>query len=88
MLNRDKYKRRQAIVEHPFGTIKRSWGCYYTLLKRKDKVAGEMAIVFATYNLRRVTNIMGITELINAMKGLLLPKRPHISVLRSFIYSP
>ena len=33
--NRDKYKRRQAIVEHPFGTIKRSWGYYYTLLKGK-----------------------------------------------------
>ena len=32
------YKRRQAIVEHPFGTIKRSWGNYYTLLKGKEKV--------------------------------------------------
>jgi len=24
--NPDIYKRRQAIVEHPFGTIKRQWG--------------------------------------------------------------
>ncbi len=24
--NTDIYKRRQAIVEHPFGTIKRQWG--------------------------------------------------------------
>ena len=78
LLNREKYKRRQAIVEHPFGTIKRSWGCYYTLLKRKEKVAGEMAIVFATYNLRRVINIMGATVLINALKGLLLPKKARI----------
>ena len=26
--NRDLYRRRQAIVEHPFGTIKRAWGSW------------------------------------------------------------
>jgi transposase len=31
------YKLRQAIVEHPFGTIKRAWGYNYTLLKGKKK---------------------------------------------------
>ncbi len=46
--------------------------------KRKDKVAGEMAIVFATYNLRGVVNIMGAKVLINALKGLLLPKKARI----------
>ena len=30
---RSEYKKRQAIVEHPFGTIKRQWGMYYTLMK-------------------------------------------------------
>lgn len=44
--NRDKYKRRQAIVEHPFGTIKRSWGYYYTLLKGKEKVEGGSRVQF------------------------------------------
>jgi len=28
------YKRRQAIVEHPFGTIKRQWGFSYILTKK------------------------------------------------------
>ena len=44
--HRDKYKRRQVPtsvgIEHPFGTIKRGWGSYYTLLKGKEKVSGEM----------------------------------------------
>lgn len=67
--HRDKYKRRQAIVEHPFGTIKRSWGAYYTLLKGKEKVSGEMAIVFTVYNIRRVVSILGANLLIEALKA-------------------
>lgn len=66
--HRDKYKRRQAIVEHPFGTIKRSWGFNYTLLKGKEKVGGEMAIIFTAYNLRRVMSILGVQGLIKALK--------------------
>jgi transposase len=67
--HRDKYKRRQAIVEHPFGTIKRSWGAYYTLLQGKEKVSGEMGIVFTAYNLRRVVSILGVKGAIEALKG-------------------
>lgn len=67
--HRDKYKRRQSIVEHPFGTIKRSWGAYYTLLKGKEKVSGEMGIVFTVYNLRRVVSILGAKGAIEALKG-------------------
>ncbi len=32
------YKRRQAICEHPFGSIKRHWGYTHTLLKGLQKV--------------------------------------------------
>ncbi|MFK8161110.1 MAG: hypothetical protein AB8H12_01495 [Lewinella sp.] len=35
------YQQRQAIAEHPFGTLKRQWTGYYTLLKGLDKVDGE-----------------------------------------------
>lgn len=63
------YKRRQAIVEHPFGTIKRSWGIYYTLLKGKEKVNGEYALAFLCYNMRRAMNILGIPVLLERMKG-------------------
>ena len=50
-LNMDKYKQRQMIVEHPFGTIKRSWGAYYFLTKRKISVSTEIALSFLAYNL-------------------------------------
>lgn len=70
--HRDKYKRRQAIVEHPFGTIKRSWGFTYTLLKSKEKVSGEMAIIFTAYNLRRTMSILGVAAILEALKGRFL----------------
>lgn len=61
---KDVYVRRQAIVEHPFGTIKRSWGYSYTLLKGLEKVGGEMALIFLVYNLRRSITILEAKELI------------------------
>lgn len=66
---KEKYKRRQAIVEHPYGTVKRSWGYYYTLLKGKEKVTGEYALVFACYNMRRAMTILGVPVLLAKMKG-------------------
>jgi transposase len=68
--NKEKYRRRQTIVEHPFGTIKRAWGYTYTLMKGKEKVNGEFALVFASYNLKRVLSILGVKEVINRLKGL------------------
>ena len=45
------------------------WGAYYTLLKGKEKVSGEMGIVFTVYNLRRVVSILGAKGAIEALKG-------------------
>jgi transposase len=61
-------KKRQQIVEHPFGTIKRGWGYSYTLLRSIKKVNAEMAIIFTMYNLRRAISVLGITELLNRLK--------------------
>jgi len=68
--NKDYYRRRQAIVEHPFGTIKRQWGYTYTLLKGKEKVGGEFDLICLSYNIRRSVSILGIKELIRALKAL------------------
>jgi len=65
---KEVYRRRQAIVEHPFGTMKRSWGYSYTLLKGLQKVSGEMALIFLTYNIRRSISIVGVKELIARVK--------------------
>jgi len=45
-VRKEDYKKRQAIVEHPFGTIKRNWGYTFTLVRGKEKVDGEMALIF------------------------------------------
>ena len=63
----EEYRRRQAIVEHPFGTIKRQFGYTYTLMKGLQNVETEFSIVHLCYNLKRVSQIMGIKELIRAL---------------------
>jgi radical SAM protein with 4Fe4S-binding SPASM domain len=65
--NPKAYKLRMEIIEHPFGTIKRSWGFYYTLLRTKKKVNGEFALVYLAYNFRRVLSILGVKGLKEAL---------------------
>ena len=71
-LNKSLYRERQAIVEHPFGTIKRQWGYDYTLLRTKQKVEGEFSLIFTAYNLRRAMSIFGVKSLIERLKKAFL----------------
>lgn len=68
-LNKDKYKLRQMIVEHPFGTIKRSWGAYYFLTKTKISVTAEVSLSCLSYNLRRVISILGVEEILKRLRA-------------------
>ena len=61
------YKRRQAIVEHPFGTLKRHWGYTLTLLKGLQKVNGEMNLIMFCYNFMRTKNILGFDKMPDAI---------------------
>jgi hypothetical protein len=65
---KEEYKRRQAIVEHPFGTLKRAWGYTYTLMKTIPKVETEFSIIFLCYNLKRTMSILGLEGLKLALK--------------------
>lgn len=57
------YKRRQAIVEHPYGIIKRQWGFNYIMTKKGIKHASaDVGLIFIAYNLRRLINIIGKNE--------------------------
>lgn len=67
--NPEYYKRRQAICEHPFGTIKRHFGYTHTLLKGLQKVNGEMNLIMFCYNFMRTKNILGIENMLNAIKN-------------------
>lgn len=58
--HKDYYRRRQAIVEHPYGTIKRQWGFSYILTKKfKQRAEADVGLMFVAYNLRRLINILG-----------------------------
>ncbi|CAN5544237.1 IS1182 family transposase [soil metagenome] len=57
--NKEYYKRRQAIVEHPYGIIKRQWGFYYIMTKKgKKRASADVGLMFIAYNLRRIMNIL------------------------------
>jgi len=61
---KEKYKQRKSLSEHPFGTVKRTMGAGYCLMKGKRKVTGEFSLIFLAYNLKRVINILGSRKLI------------------------
>jgi hypothetical protein len=53
------YKRRQAIVEHPYGTLKRQWGFSYILTKKWiSRASSDVGLMLVAYNLRRIMNIL------------------------------
>ena len=58
--NQNYYRRRQAIVEHPYGTIKRQWGFNYIITKKTmRRAAADVGLMFTAYNLRRILNLIG-----------------------------
>ena len=71
--NKDYYHRRQAIVEHPYGTIKRQWGfSYITTKKGKERAGADVGFMFTVYNLRRIMNIVGKNALKKYLEVLIL----------------
>jgi ElaB/YqjD/DUF883 family membrane-anchored ribosome-binding protein len=63
----EKLKRRKGIVEHPFGTIKRSMNQGYFLTKGLANVGTEMSLSVLAYDLLRTTNILGVPTMIGAL---------------------
>jgi transposase len=72
------YKRRQAIVEHPYGTIKRQWGFSYNLTKRGiSRASSDVGFMFIAYNLMRIGNILTrdqLKEYLRILVSLFLSK--------------
>ena len=70
--NKNYYRRRQAIVEHPYGTIKRQWGFSYIMTKKyKKRAEADIGLIFTAYNLRRIMNIIGTDVLKEYLKDLI-----------------
>jgi transposase len=53
-------RRRAALAEHPFGTLKCRAGYRHFLLRGFDKVRGEWGLMALCYNFTRVLNILGL----------------------------
>jgi hypothetical protein len=57
--NKELYRKRQAIVEHPYGIIKRQWDFYYIMTKKTIKHASaDVGLIFTAFNLRRISNLI------------------------------
>jgi transposase len=59
--------RRKAIVEHPFGSMKRGMDQGYFLMRGLEKVKSEFSLTVLAYNLKRVINLVGVPRMIAAL---------------------
>jgi transposase len=59
-----RMRRRGAIVEHPFGTLKCRAGYRHFLVRGFNKVRGEWSLMALCYNFSRVLTIIGLDDLI------------------------
>lgn len=60
-------RRRKAIIEHVFGTIKRAFGYDHFLCRGKRKVATEINLTMLAYNFKRVCHLVGVPQLVKAV---------------------
>jgi hypothetical protein len=86
-------RRRSAIVEHPFGTLKCRAGSRHFLVRGFDKVRGEWSLMALCYNFTRVLNILGFERFVAYMaaKSSLLPnpfwQPPRTAFISSWAHS-
>ena len=88
------YKKRQTIVEHPYGTIKRQWGFSYIMTKKYlHRASADVGLMMTAYNLRRIMNIIGINKFkeylkmsLNLLFKILGINDRNIDVLKEFFF--
>ena len=82
--NLQLYRKRQAIVEHPYGVIKRQWDFYYIMTKKTiEHATADVGLIFTAYNLRRIFNIIDHVVLKKYLKILSV----YYPILLTFINS-
>ena len=80
-------RRRSAIVEHPFGTLKCRAGYQHFLVRGFDKVRGEWSLMALCYNFTRLLNILGFDRFVAYMaeKACVACKSGFVSALRAIL---
>lgn len=77
------------IVEHPFGTIKRAMNGGYFITRGMESAKAESSLMLLSYNLKRVINILGVSELLRKiveLRGYFLYQIEKRSTLLKFSY--
>jgi transposase len=64
----DAMRRRKALVEHPFGTLKHGMGATHFLTKRLPSVKAEMSLHVLAYNMKRAIKVLGVEKIINVLQ--------------------
>ena len=59
---------RKRTVEHVFGTLKHWMGWTHFLTRGMENVSTEMSLSVLAYNFKRVLNILGITQMMKAIR--------------------
>jgi len=59
---------RRRTIEHVFGTLKHWMGSTHFLTRKLENVGTEMSLHVLAYNLKRVIQILGMAEIMKAMK--------------------
>ena len=75
----DMMRRRKALAEHPFGTLKCRAGYRHFLVRGFDKVRGEWSLMALCYNFTRLMSILGFDKVMQHMaaraRGVCRPLR-------------
>jgi len=58
---------RRTTVEHPFGTLKAWMGSTHFLTRTLGHVGTEMSLHVLAYNMKRVINLIGTKQLLEAI---------------------
>ena len=84
--NKELYRKRQAIVEHPYGVIKRQWGFLYISTKKGiNRATADVGLIFVAYNLRRIFNLIDKNTLQKYFKELALLFRDFFALPKQFL---
>jgi transposase len=65
----DILSRRRELVEHPFGSVKQWMNQGAFLMRGLANVRGEFSLTALAYNLRRALNIVGVPDLLDALRA-------------------
>jgi hypothetical protein len=67
----DAMRIRRCTVEHPYGTIKAWMGATHFLTKGLEHVKTEMSLHVLAYNFKRMIAILGIADMMKAIRAFI-----------------